>query len=192
MAMKPCRECGKDVSTKAGKCPHCGVSDPAKSPWNRKIGGGGLLLIILIVLYFVAQAGDGNSRSATIARTARQPTTPAVDTTLSHASIRRQMRDDLTEAQFKALARGIEGRRIRWRGWVEDVNEKALGGYELLVDMDSPTEIFSVQDVTFDIPQNLALSLRKDARITFEGTIRSVLNVMGSLQVGLVDATVVR
>lgn len=25
MALKPCHECGKDVSTEAGKCPHCGA-----------------------------------------------------------------------------------------------------------------------------------------------------------------------
>lgn len=28
MALKPCRECGQQVSTEAATCPHCGVSDP--------------------------------------------------------------------------------------------------------------------------------------------------------------------
>jgi len=28
MALKPCRECGKEVSTEAKSCPHCGVPDP--------------------------------------------------------------------------------------------------------------------------------------------------------------------
>ena len=28
MALKPCRECGAQVSTAAGVCPHCGVGSP--------------------------------------------------------------------------------------------------------------------------------------------------------------------
>ena len=99
---------------------------------------------------------------------------------------------NLTEAQFKAVARGLEGRSIRWRGWVEDVNEKMFGGYELWVDMDSPNVIISVQDVTFDVSENLALSLRKDAPVSFEGTIRSVMNVIGSLSVQLTNAVVLQ
>jgi len=31
MALKPCRECGGQVSTTANTCPHCGVKNPAKS-----------------------------------------------------------------------------------------------------------------------------------------------------------------
>ncbi len=32
MALKACRECGKDVSTEAPSCPHCGVLSPAQAP----------------------------------------------------------------------------------------------------------------------------------------------------------------
>jgi hypothetical protein len=32
MALKPCRECGAQVSTAAETCPHCGVKRPVKSP----------------------------------------------------------------------------------------------------------------------------------------------------------------
>jgi len=31
MALQPCRECGRHVSTKAATCPHCGVPSPASS-----------------------------------------------------------------------------------------------------------------------------------------------------------------
>lgn len=30
MAIKPCRECGKDVSSEAKVCPHCGIKRPVK------------------------------------------------------------------------------------------------------------------------------------------------------------------
>ena len=32
MALKPCRECGKEVSSEAPSCPHCGVVGPIRSP----------------------------------------------------------------------------------------------------------------------------------------------------------------
>jgi hypothetical protein len=31
MALVECRECKKDVSTEASKCPHCGVYNPSNS-----------------------------------------------------------------------------------------------------------------------------------------------------------------
>lgn len=189
MATKPCQECGTEVSTSAKLCPHCGKKSPT----------GGLNLSAKLFVGFIALLAIGQivsqsseqSPTADVTTAAMLPT-PPVDTTLSFASIRHQMRSDLTEAQFKALARGLEGRRVRWRGWVEDVNEKALGGYELWIDMDSPSDAISVQDVTFDVPADLALSYRKDSRVSFEGTIDNIMNVLGSLQVELKDASVLR
>jgi len=32
MALKPCRECGKDVSEEAKTCPSCGLNQPTKLP----------------------------------------------------------------------------------------------------------------------------------------------------------------
>ena len=193
--MKPCKECGKEVSASAKKCPNCGKPHPTNNlDLIAKVFG--LSLVVLFVFAIVGNEDPKTTPQATRAfpdaTPQATPARPAVDATISFASMRQQMRGNLTEAQFKAVARGLEGRRIRWRGWVEDVNEKMFGGYELWVDMDSPNVTISVQDVTFDIPDNLALSLRKDAPVRFEGTIRSVTNVMGSLSVRLTDAVVLQ
>jgi hypothetical protein len=48
MALKPCRECGKDVSTDAATCPSCGVKSPTKRPLNK-----GVLLLALVGVYAV-------------------------------------------------------------------------------------------------------------------------------------------
>ena len=45
MALKPCKECGKEVSTDARRCPHCGVSSPTTDT-----SGGCLGLIIVGLL----------------------------------------------------------------------------------------------------------------------------------------------
>lgn len=57
--MKPCRECGKEVSTEATKCPHCGVPDPTKQ--SQKVGRGcgiGCLSIVAILLLLVLLVPD--------------------------------------------------------------------------------------------------------------------------------------
>lgn len=59
MALTNCRECGAEVSSQAGSCPHCGIADPAGS---KAAGGkqsathtaravlGCLGLVVLIIL----------------------------------------------------------------------------------------------------------------------------------------------
>lgn len=48
MALKKCKECGQEVSTKADKCPNCGA------PVKRKgIGCGGALIIVILFLVAV-------------------------------------------------------------------------------------------------------------------------------------------
>lgn len=98
--------------------------------------------------------------------------------------------EGMTDAQWDAYKRSLGGlRAIEWSGWVSDVSEKLFGGYQLLVDMDSPNEL-SVQDVTFDISDDIALELSKDTKVTFSGTIDSANNIFGSLQINMSDATV--
>jgi hypothetical protein len=51
MALKPCRECKKEVSSEAGKCPHCGIRNPGatgKSGNVRNFLAGLLALIVLV------------------------------------------------------------------------------------------------------------------------------------------------
>lgn len=50
MAMVKCKECGKEVSTQAQKCPHCGVTKPAIK--GRVITGkeiAGAIIVFLII-----------------------------------------------------------------------------------------------------------------------------------------------
>jgi hypothetical protein len=49
MALASCRECGKEVSTDAKTCPHCGVASPTKKP----MGCGSAALVIVGMLIFM-------------------------------------------------------------------------------------------------------------------------------------------
>lgn len=51
MALTTCRECGKQVSTDAKACPHCGTSEPAK---KKAKGGIGKWLLIVFAIGLVA------------------------------------------------------------------------------------------------------------------------------------------
>lgn len=51
MAMTTCKECGKQVSTEAKACPHCGTSAPAK---KKAKGGIGKWLLIVFAIGLVA------------------------------------------------------------------------------------------------------------------------------------------
>jgi hypothetical protein len=64
MALKLCRECGKEVSTDAKACPHCGAKDPSGEQARRgkKAGIGCLSVIGICVL--IAIFGPGNSGSS--------------------------------------------------------------------------------------------------------------------------------
>ncbi len=100
--------------------------------------------------------------------------------------------ETMTDLQFEEYAKTLKGKRIQWGGYVEEVKEKFFGGYEVLVDMDHPNEPLSVQDVSFDVPKEQAMALRKDSPVQFEGTISSALNILTSLQVSLDDARLLR
>jgi len=146
----------------------------------------GALALLCACVGIVMSFGDTSGGSRTTAPAAPASTPEPAP---SYATIRAQM-EGMTEAQFKQYARSLKGKRVQWTGWVEDVNETLFGNYEVWVDMDAPDELFSVQDVTFDVPADVALSLRRDQKITFTGIIDSALNVLESTQITLSDVTI--
>ena len=110
---------------------------------------------------------------------------------VSFLTIRKNMAE-MTDLQFKRYAAGLEGKTVSWKGWVEEVKERFLGGYSCWVDMDSPAVSMSVQDVTFDVPESVALKLKKDQQLRFTGKIEDVMSLLGSCQVNLAKGTTVQ
>jgi hypothetical protein len=75
MALVKCRECGKDVSTEAAACPHCGVPSvestndappPAQPPSGKSkgspIGGAIALMITIAVIVSMCSSGDDKNK----------------------------------------------------------------------------------------------------------------------------------
>lgn len=63
MALVPCRECHKQISTTAPSCPHCGVPNPANPPkegfqWKRLA----ILIVVVALLGVVFRAWTGGDQ----------------------------------------------------------------------------------------------------------------------------------
>lgn len=58
--------------------------------------------------------------------------------------------------------------------------------------MDPPGELFSVQDVYFYIPNDIALELQMDERIVFSGRIKEVVEFFRTVSIYLEDVTLTR
>ena len=122
-------------------------------------------------------------------RNAGSPVTVVPSFSIAYEEIRKTA-DAMTKAELKAYEQALSGKKIRWSGYVEEVHHTLAGGYDLYVDMDAPGVATSVYDVAFQIPERAALTLEKDQPVTFSGEIRSILDVLGSLRIRLVDARI--
>jgi hypothetical protein len=81
MAMRTCRECGKEISSEAKACPHCGVRDPGRRGIHISTAGGCAIiggLLVLTCVYFVSQESNTVSRSSAVLN---QPTQPPISNT---------------------------------------------------------------------------------------------------------------
>jgi hypothetical protein len=77
MALKPCKECKKEISTEAKTCPHCGKTNPTSS--GLVIGtGGGCLLVVIVVVVIGTLSSNGSDRTSNPASgSPAKPVTPA-------------------------------------------------------------------------------------------------------------------
>lgn len=93
MALKPCRECGNEVSTEAATCPHCGVAGPAGpvnpnaeqpgvSKWVKVLGAVAVVAVLMMMFGGeedepeLADSTTGIRSSAAVARPAPPPANP--------------------------------------------------------------------------------------------------------------------
>lgn len=61
MALAKCRECKKEVSTKAKTCPYCGISNPGVKPSEMLAGIVGLAFIGFLAYHFIGGSSDEKS-----------------------------------------------------------------------------------------------------------------------------------
>ncbi|OIQ78754.1 hypothetical protein GALL_395360 [mine drainage metagenome] len=77
MALTKCRECGKEISTEATSCPHCGAPKPAtaKAATSSAAMGCFSVIVLIAIIAFVVNSctstsGDGPAKGASSAAAA--------------------------------------------------------------------------------------------------------------------------
>jgi len=103
MALKKCKECGKEVSTKASKCPNCGTPIK-KTPW----GWFGVIALVVIIGSWIGSSPERHSSTIKPGKTKSK--SPDFD------EIRRLMRENRDLAQKIAQAKVNANLEIE-KGW---------------------------------------------------------------------------
>ena len=114
-------------------------------------------------------------------RPTKEPTptqTPKPIAQITYGEIR-DKRTAMTDAQWDAYTPTLVGLRMEWEGWVEEA--KASG--ELLIDMDPPETMFSIQDCYISVPKDAVLSYNKDQIVRWQGDVKSVTSILGGVSV---------
>lgn len=78
MALIKCRECGKEVSSKAKTCPNCGVSTPKGSNAGVVI----VIILCLFIIFIVANSGNDSSTGSSSSYSRTNRVNPQIEKTI--------------------------------------------------------------------------------------------------------------
>ena len=104
--MTTCKECGKQVSTEAKACPHCGAAAPAKKKAKGGIGKWLLIVFAIGVVVAVLPKQDKAKASASASAPQRTQAAPVPDTPkkVEVTATEEKKADEVTDKQRAALA----------------------------------------------------------------------------------------
>lgn len=128
MALKKCKECGKDVSTKAASCPNCGTVIKKKTGCLGYIGA---VVLVLIVLGIIGSLID--SGTSTDQRTS-SPTDDGKSTTSESVEPKPTWEDGLTRPQKNAVRSAkqyISMQGFSRSGLIQQLSSDAGNGYSV-------------------------------------------------------------
>lgn len=181
MALKPCRECKKEVSHEAKTCPHCGVENPAGGASKLVIFGA--VFIGLVVIGAISSSGDKDEKpsgpsstesalsapSAPISPDVRAPSAPPSSPKPSAPAA--APIDVTAVALWKAyddneVAADVvyKGKNLAVTGKVAGIDKDILG--DVVVRLRSPNEFLDVHATLHESQASAAAALKKGSKVT--------------------------
>ncbi len=135
----------------------------------------------VLLLTFAAATLNGCSSSGGNPQASRTPVRTATPKPLSSVTYDEILshRQNDTEAQWAEYQKGLIGLRVRWSGWVEQVQESGA----ILIDMEAPDVPLSWQEVRLPIPAGDATKYNKDEKLTWEGDLQSVVGALSGVAI---------
>lgn len=101
--------------------------------------------------------------------------------------MKQRRKDAIRVTDWEAYRDTLIGSRVQWTGWVLHVvgEDTPPGELEVRVDLDPPDSLFRHYDAFFLLPEDQASQLSKDDEITFQGDIREIKELAGTVDLVL-------
>lgn len=145
---------------------------------------GRVFIIVLSFTLLLCGCGGGESRSR-----GPTPTPQPISEEITFEKIRQMRKDAVKVSEWeKYRDEHWIGKRIEWTGRVLFVIEPETKGnpYEIRMELDPPETLFVHYDVSFYLPQEEATSLEKGQEITFQGDIKRIRELGGTVDIVLI------
>lgn len=166
----------------------------------------GIVLCFMFLNNFCSESNPSSNTSKSSSSSTRSSSNSSArvaDTAPPFSTIESNCRT-MTDVQFEDYAKSLVGKKVKWSGYVVDVEKAFLGDYKISITMEYPTSsgwgegIDALQeqgmkwfpDVSFELPKNEASRLEKKQEVEFIGLISSVLDGGNKVIVKLTDVTV--
>lgn len=175
MAIKNCRECGTEVSSKAKHCPKCGIDKPVKGVSWILLGIGGLIVFSMCNSFVKDKRPHRSSASPAVEQEAPRV---FIDKPCAEVTKLFDASSKLTELQMKEAWSDYDGKWVRWTGKVSEVGE-TFGTLQLQIKC-RPATFTSDVIVSFpDSARASLLGLKQGQQIKFVAKLTDYNRLMG-------------
>lgn len=178
MALKTCKECGKEISSGAKKCLNCG-KDQRNWFAKHKIITGILVIIVLAVIGSLGN-GDGDKSATTSTQTTANTSTSTTKEEQPKPTPMAVTTDKLMEdLESNALNASdtYKGKYVEVTGKLSNIDSN--GKYFNIVPMNKDFAIIGVQCYITTEQKATVAKFTKDQKVTIVGTISDVGEVFG-------------
>jgi hypothetical protein len=170
MALKPCKECGREISTEARTCPHCGKKNPTGQKTSLVAMGCLVLLVLLVIGVVTFSTGSRSSISTNQSHQARLAARPVVGSVTAMTLWRQYEANEVSADNY------YKGRVFRVSGTVQSIDKDFLDN--IVVRLESPNEFMSTSATIDGSGATRAAQLRKGDHVVLTCVVKG--RIIGS------------